>query len=175
MDHGIPESGIVTKLALIDSEGVASAIISGFKLSAENLLGDTVLDFANSVVATAQLRNTRHIGSDADDSILAFRGNDILLGKGGADTLGGGRGNDRLTGGEGSDIFVFNSSGLGNDTITDFDADGGAGNQDFIRGTFGDAAITQNGANTLLDFGDGDTLTLLNVNSAQITVADFVV
>lgn len=59
------------------------------------------------------------------DPLNAITSNDILLGGDGNDTLEGGIGNDILTGGAGSDTFVFNSS-WGEDTITDFETDGGS-------------------------------------------------
>ncbi|HIE78515.1 MAG TPA: calcium-binding protein, partial [Candidatus Thioglobus sp.] len=46
--------------------------------------------------------------------------NDSLTGGAGADTINGGNGNDTLTGGSGNNVFQFNSTTAGNDTITDF-------------------------------------------------------
>jgi Ca2+-binding RTX toxin-like protein len=45
---------------------------------------------------------------------------DTLIGGAGADTINGGNGNDTLTGGSGNNVFQFNSTSAGNDTITDF-------------------------------------------------------
>jgi hypothetical protein len=79
-----------------------------------------------------------------------------------------------MVGGAGSDTFVFGSDS-GKDVIKDFDADGGAGLQDFIDATFpGAGAVSQSGKNTIIDFGSGDTLILLNVLPSQIDAADFV-
>jgi hypothetical protein len=78
-----------------------------------------------------------------------------------------------MTGGPGSDTFQF-TAGNGKDTVTDFDADGGAGNQDFIGASFASAtSIDQVGANTVIHFGAGDTLTLLHVDKTHIDATDF--
>ncbi|UVC12416.1 hypothetical protein IHQ71_30920 (plasmid) [Rhizobium sp. TH2] len=175
LDDGFIDSGTITKVTLMNGDGTAFQIHSGFKVNADHVWVDsTPADFTVALLVTAQFRATKHIGAEIDDTIVAYTGNDILLGRGGSDTLAGGRGNDRLTGGEGSDTFVFNVEGIGRDRILDFDADGGGSDQDYIKGTFADATVTQDGANTVLDFGDGDVLTLLNINTAQISGADFV-
>jgi Ca2+-binding RTX toxin-like protein len=101
------------------------------------------------------------------------KGNDISLGRGGVDTLSGGVGNDRMTGGIGEDKFVF-EPGFGRDVITDFDANPLDG-QDHIDATFpGADAVTQVGKHTVIDFGDGDRLTLLNVTASDIDATDFI-
>jgi len=58
-------------------------------------------------------------GADADE-LLGFDGNDTLFGGGGNDTLTGGVGIDTLTGGADLDVFDFNFTTFGIDTITDF-------------------------------------------------------
>lgn len=47
-------------------------------------------------------------------------GTDVMTGSAFADTLVGGAGNDTLTGGSGMDIFRYNFTNEGNDTLTDF-------------------------------------------------------
>jgi len=120
-------------------------------------------------------------GGAGNDTMYGGEGNDTLIGEGGVDTFVGGAGNDMLVGGAGNDFFVF-ETGFGNDTITTFDAAPGGG-QDLldIRGTgvtaltFGAAVvIQQSGANTLVTIG-ADTITLVGVNSAAVTQADFIV
>jgi hypothetical protein len=72
-------------------------------------------------------------GNDRDNRIFGESGADMIDGAEGDDRLAGWRGHDTLTGGEGRDIFAFNlksfgknsSRGLGRDTITDFEIDGG--------------------------------------------------
>lgn len=130
------------------------------------------------------------IGGQGNDNITTNGGANVIDGRGGNDTINagagndtiiGGTGNDRLTGGTGNDVFVF-GSGFGADTITDFDAIGGAGAQDFLRldPTLGITAanfsssvtISASGGNTLITIG-GNSITLLGVAAANVTVDDF--
>ncbi len=93
----------------------------------------------------------------------------------------GGAGDDTMTGGLGNDTFVFRFA-QGSDTITDFAA--GVASGDVVRldnfGTAFDsfaeliAAATQIGADTVLDFGGGQTLTLQNVTLANLNAGDFI-
>src|SRR6185437_9860462 len=102
-------------------------------------------------------------------------GNDTLIGNALANTLYGGRGDDTLTGGGGADKFVYSS---GADVVTDFShAEGDHVDLSAIAGisTFADvlAHATQPGADTVLDFGGGNKLTLSNVTLASLTAPDF--
>jgi hypothetical protein len=73
-------------------------------------------------------------------------------------------------------------AGFGNDTITGFDSVGGVGAQDLLRldPTLGITAanfaasvsISASGANTLITIG-GNSITLLGVAAASVTVDDF--
>ena len=134
---------------------------------------------------------TCHItGSDSDDPDLSggehtdiikgFGGDDTLRGFGGDDLLFGGRGTDSLRGGAGDDTFQF-SEGDGQDTVHDF----GTGD-DIIElilgkppGTSDEAAfesldIRQNGADTVVGYGDGsDTVTLKGVDKDTVDIDDF--
>jgi Ca2+-binding RTX toxin-like protein len=79
-----------------------------------------------------------------------------------------------LHGGAGGDTFIF-SGGGGNDVVLDFKA-----GQDIlqiskgINGTdiasVGDLSdrIQQVGSNTIVDLGNGDTITLVNVNADDV-------
>jgi hypothetical protein len=107
-------------------------------------------------------------------------GDDHLYGTALADVMDGGAGNDVLTGGAGSDRFIFRP-GSGADIITDFAA--GAGTDDKLDLTaFANsfslgvvlAHTTQSGADTVINFGGGDTITLQNVAKASLSGSDFV-
>ena len=88
---------------------------------------------------------------------------------------------DMMHGWDGNDTFVF-GSGFGIDTITGFDSVGGVGAQDFLRldPTLGitaanfaaNVSIAASGANTLITIG-GNSITLLGVAAANVTVDDF--
>ena len=118
-------------------------------------------------------------GGAGDDTMNGGAGNDQIYGQSGSDTLNGAAGNDILTGGDGDDTFVF-TNGHGADSISDFTA--GAGSDDDIDlsghsavGDFGavQAAAGQVGADTVIDLGDGDTITLLGVNVGTLHQDDF--
>ncbi|MFP6743228.1 MAG: hypothetical protein VCD33_16665 [Alphaproteobacteria bacterium] len=64
------------------------------------------------------------------------------------------------SGGTGDDLFVFRD-GDGADTIIDF--------------TAVQAAASQVGDDTLLDFGGGDTVTLIGVDVASLDADDFLI
>ncbi|WP_298241353.1 VCBS domain-containing protein [uncultured Bradyrhizobium sp.] len=117
-------------------------------------------------------------GSNFDDTITGSAGNDQLFGNSGNDLLSGGAGNDALNGGTGADTFVY-AAGGGTDTIVDFlQANADKIDLTGIPGvsTLADiqAIATQQGPNTVIDFGNGDTLTLLNVTLQNLTAADFI-
>ena len=107
-------------------------------------------------------------------------GEDLLIASDGDDYLNGGGGDDSLFGDAGDDLFVF-VDGDGNDTIIDFTA--GAGSDDVIdlRGDTTHANLTellagasQTGADTELDLGGGDSVTLIGVNLGDLHEDDFV-
>ena len=123
-------------------------------------------------------------GSNFNDTISGDANNNVLEGQGGNDVLFGRGGNDTLTGGTGSDRFFYSS---GADTITDFDRSGGSFNHtegDTIN-LAGSGVTTwaqlqlimsqdvANPANTLINFGGGNTMTLNNVTVASLTPSDF--
>ncbi|CEK10325.1 beta strand repeat-containing protein [Legionella hackeliae] len=110
------------------------------------------------VIGTAS--NDILIGNSGNDTFKSGAGNDELNGGAGDDTLVGGAGNDTLSGGVGNDTFVF-TAGSGNDVILDF--------------SYGDSLQFEGAADyfineangqytTMLQFGDGSTITLLGVN-----------
>ena len=118
-------------------------------------------------------------GGQWTDTILGDANANILDGREGNDVLNGRGGDDILTGGSGHDRFVF-GNGPGNDTITDFVA--GAGTDDLIDlignsflNSFADilANSAQVGADTVIDMGGGDQLTLLGVTRTLLHQDDF--
>ena len=132
------------------------------------------------------------IGGDASDRITGNlsgnrlaggRGNDTLHGQDGDDLLDGGRGADSLTGGAGRDLFVVRfdpDASLGApiaDVITDFDLAGGeriavVGFPFFT--SFGQLTVSQEGSNTRVALGNGQSVLLQNVAAAAVTAASFV-
>lgn len=108
-------------------------------------------------------------------------GNDldnIITGNSGNNVLDGGKGNDVLIGGGGRDTFVI-ALGNGFDTVRDFAATGSGADivrlQGFAAKSFADLApyMTQVGADTILNFGNGDGVVLKNVTMTDLTASNF--
>ncbi|MDB5554889.1 MAG: Alkaline metalloproteinase [Rhizobium sp.] len=169
------------------SQATVDQTINLNALAASNVLGGKMnLAIARGTVIESALGGSADdtmIGNKVTNSLSAFGGDDTLRGGGGndkllggigLDLLNGGTGKDRLTGGADVDLFFF-QRGYGRDVITDFDAKGGDGLQDFIQIVEGAKFdIERNGHDTVIDFGKGSTLTLLDVKASQVTEADFV-
>jgi hypothetical protein len=107
---------------------------------------------------------------------VATAGSNALYGTAGADTIDGLGGDDLLIGLGGADTFVF-ASGYGHNTIEDFSP--GDGDRIDLTGVIGvhginDLQITSSGADTTIDLGNGDSLTLANVSAASLVAGDFV-
>lgn len=111
------------------------------------------------------------LGGNNADHLLGESGNDRLYGGDGSDQLSGGIGNDILTGDDGADRFVFRNGGDA-DRITDFDR--GEGDKlllssDLWTGTRTAQQIADSAQSTsaglVLNFGGGDTLTLVGIHS----------
>jgi Ca2+-binding RTX toxin-like protein len=139
------------------------------------------------------------MGGDGTDTLSGGAGNDNLWGDAANDTLDGGGGNDQLSGGDGADTLVFDGSagadigwggagadqfvfrpGFAGDTVKDFSV------------TSGDVLVFQgysptptiqwssiplnNNTGTLVSVsGTGDSVILEGVNSADLTVNDFMI
>ncbi|MBN8534554.1 MAG: cadherin-like domain-containing protein [Rhizobiales bacterium] len=96
----------------------------------------------------------------------------------GNDIITGSAASERFDGRGGSDTFIYNG---GLDVITDFVAGAASGSQinlaafpTVIDFAALQAIASQQGANTVLTFSAGDTLTLNNVTLAALTADDFV-
>jgi serralysin len=88
----------------------------------------------------------------------------VLSGGGGDDWLSGDRGSDTITGGAGADIF-HSFSGAGLDVVTDFNAAEG----DRVQLDPGTSYhLAQQGADTIVDMGNGDEMVLRNVQLASL-------
>lgn len=128
-------------------------------------------------------------GDAGDDLLLGSNGNDRLFGGDGADTMLGGNGNDtlqgdggadRLRGEGGNDRFTF-APGSGADVIVDFAAGAASGDKISLVG-FGPAVdsfaevmalAAQAGADVVINFSGGETITLLKVTLSSLDAGDF--
>jgi Ca2+-binding RTX toxin-like protein len=110
---------------------------------------------------------------DSSDTVDGGAGDDTLFGGGGADTLIGGSGNDQMYGGGGNDTFIFEDN-HGDDSIGGFESLGdNILDLSALSGltSFDDLSVTQSGANTVIDTGQG-TITLFNTTASNFTVED---
>lgn len=120
------------------------------------------------------------IGSNFGDVISGGAGADRLNGLGGNDHLDGRGGNDLLTGGAGADTFVY-ADGYGADFIADFrHSEGDQIDLTAVSGVrsladlLAIATSVNDGADTVINFGGGNTLTLSGVSRASLVASDFV-
>lgn len=110
--------------------------------------------------------NDHLAGGAGDDALIGGRGTDQLFGGKGADELRGGTGADQLSGGGGPDRFVFET---GRDRIIDLQArDRIVLEADLWRGDLSPSQVVarfaeKQGADTVFDFGGGDSLRVEDV------------
>jgi len=119
----------------------------------------------------------RIFGSGQDDNLTGSDGNDILIGNGGSDFLTGGLGNDSLNGGAGVDSFAYNADQDEADVIQGFTTneviDILSNNPAFDSFAELLAVATDAGANTIFNFGGGNTLTIVGQNIADLDASNF--
>jgi large repetitive protein len=135
--------------------------------------GDTLVSIENLV---GSQYNDTLLGSTGDNRLSGGPGNDRLVGGDGADVLFGGSDNDQLTGGQHADTFLFmtRSYSYGNpaDVVTDFQV--GVDVLQFQRIGWGgvdsldDLTFSQTGTDTVIEFGNTESITLRNVDMQQL-------
>src|SRR6185503_1938340 len=104
-------------------------------------------------------------GGDGNDQVRGGQGDDSISGGAGGDYISGDRGNDTETGGAGADIF-HSFSGAGIDRVLDFHL----GEGDRVMLDPGTAfTVSQVGADTVVDMGNGDQLILVGVQMSTLT------
>ncbi len=123
--------------------------------------------------------------SDDDDKLYGGAGNDELRGEGGNNYLDGGDGNDVLwsgwgddvlKGGAGDDTFVYYDGLVGNDVILDFETSGDTIELNYLGvSSFAElqGCFEQKGDDLVIDFGDGNSITLKGINQDDLTADDF--
>jgi Ca2+-binding RTX toxin-like protein len=170
-------AGTIKSATFFNAEGDKLATVTGINVKAaafDDAMEET--DTSSVFMNLAFKKKDTFTASDLGDTFFAGRGDDVLKGGDGIDFLAGMKDEDTMTGGGGRDFFIFNQ-GDGKDVITDFDAKGGFANQDFIilgeLSMLGDMKEKKSGANTLLDFGGGDTLLLKGVKPGDVDFGDF--
>ena len=116
-------------------------------------------------------------GNALSNRLSGGRGNDNLNGGAALDFLDGGAGDDTLTGGSESDFFVIRKAVGSIDTIVDFTPTA-VGEKILLVGfenivDFSQVSVTQEGANTRLGLGNGQSVVLQNVAPTQISEQNF--
>ena len=112
-------------------------------------------------------------GGFGNDALSGGSGDDEFFGGAGDDTLSGGAGDDVLSGGAGHDEFLF-SGGGGTDVILDFEDGDLVRIAKNINGSDITSAaqvadhVSDDGGHAVVDFGHGDTLTLVGVSAEDV-------
>ena len=148
---------------------------------------DTVSYSGFSSAVTVNLATGSGSGADAlgdtyasIESIIGSAYADTLTGDASANTLNGGAGDDTLTGGAGDDLFVFGNFD-DDDTVNDFAAGSGAGDiLDIQAFNFADfdaviAACNDSGSNCVVSLDADDEITLIGVQTLDLTAGDFLI
>ena len=152
-----------------DTQGAGNDILT----NVENLIGSAFDDNL-----TGDGVDNVIYGGNGDDTLRGQTGDDNLFGGAGNDYIDGGQGDDVLTGNAGSDAFVFGAS-FGQDIVTDFIATGAGHDRILLLASlFADFAavqshMTQSGSDVVISDGLGDTLTLSNLLTTDLTSGDF--
>jgi Ca2+-binding RTX toxin-like protein len=173
--NGALRSGVIDEMTIESHKGKVILSLTNIALDANTVPGikpDALVEFSY----TFGLRHDNLVlGSYGANSLNGMVGNDVVKGRGGNDLISGDTGNDVMIGGAGQDRFQF-YGGDGRDRILDFDADNSDGKQDLIDADFSDAiGMKTVKGSAVLNFGHGDTLTLVGVQVTEIDVSDFVV
>jgi Ca2+-binding RTX toxin-like protein len=178
LQGGGGDDTLIGEFGLDSFDGGAGVDTADFSYSTADWTFDLAAGTAQTGSTTETLTSIENVvGAAGDDTLTGDAGSNSLNGGDGSDQLEGAAGGDTLTGGAGADTFVF-SAGYGSDAIQDFQ--GGNGDLVDLSGTgFTDfaatmAAATQVNADTVIDAGNGDTLTLVAVNKSDLTDQQFI-
>lgn len=142
-----------------------------------NILGGTTAPGAviDPVVGDFTVDDDLLLRINIERVAIADAGDDLLEGGEGNDTLEGGGGNDTLTGGAGNDVFVFEANS-GTNIVTDFDI---ADDVLDVSAIFSDldatlGAASQKGNDVTIDFGDNNSVLLLNIDLRTLKDDNFI-
>jgi Ca2+-binding RTX toxin-like protein len=152
-----------------------SGVITSGDGSDNVLVGTFTADTLNGLGGADSL-----FGGDGVDFLNGGAGTDTLKGGSGDDTLNGGADNDTMTGGAGANTYVI-APGDDADTVADFDEGTGIDDRLDLTAftsihTHADvlALAVQSGADTVINFGGGDVLTLTDVVRNNLADDDFI-
>lgn len=163
--------GKIETISLFNTEGTLCMSVTGSVLQADNLFSTSLGVWGLDVVQKAMSGNDKAIGSIGDDFLFGGAGRDTLLGKAGDDVIQGGLGNDRMTGGNGADSFLKEFE-VDHDVITDFQSEGDLALHDQITTYVGGWEVRKSGRDTIVEFSNGSTITLLDFKPSQLDDGD---
>lgn len=161
---GLQQSGTTYFLSDTDIKITNLQVGNSTTITSHDLLYDLLSGNTDVLKDVLALNGTEQFGTSGNEGFLSFAGDDAFTGNGGSDT------------------FVFDSAAIGNDVITDFNAGTSTTSDDVIQfstSVFADwaavyAASAQVGADVAITHSAGNTITLQNVNLANLDAGDFV-
>lgn len=124
------------------------------------LYGDAGHDIVHGSMGADRL-----FGGLGDDQLRGGQDNDSLTGEAGNDWLSGDRGADTISGGGGADTFHF-FAGASLDRVIDFN--GAEGDRVIFENPSAARTVTQVGADTVIDLGNGDQMVLVGVQLSTL-------
>ncbi|THD77424.1 MAG: alkaline metalloproteinase [Phenylobacterium sp.] len=120
---------------------------------------------ANNILY-GNLGNDTLTGGTGGDILRGGQGDDVIHAGSGAEWISGDRGNDTIYGGSGADTF-HTFTGAGVDQVVGFDPAKGDHVQIDLGTTY---TLSQSGADTLINMGNGDEMILKNVALATLPI-----
>ena len=159
---------------ILGSNAAETWNFTGVELTQATILGE---GGADDITASNQTSNS-YLGGAGNDTLTGQSQSDVLNGGNNDDVLAGGLGDDTLSGGAGSDDFMFVNNAIDADLVLDYSISGdtltfsgfGVGTALALDGLVN--SITNNGTDTTVNFGGGDTIVFENVVFASFDELD---
>lgn len=153
-----------------------NAVDAGPASVAVSVVGAVINNRGNAIIGSAF--NDTITGSSDGDKLVGGGGNDSIVGGEGNDSIAMDAGNDTVSGGAGADSFFYpGGAAAGAVRIADFvpadDTTVLPAALGFATGALALAAVQQVGADAVLSFGAGQSITFVGVQVAALTAADF--
>lgn len=142
------------KIAAIEGSAATDRLVifaSSTVVTLANVTASNWQDGRDTIALVGTSQADRLTGNDNANRVSGGIGADLLFGRGGNDVLVGGKGNDTMNGGAGADVFAFNTSRTGADTINGFQV--ADDRFDLSGGLF--SAASESAGNTILKHSGG--------------------
>ncbi|MBX2856822.1 MAG: cadherin-like domain-containing protein [Rhodobacteraceae bacterium] len=166
---------------IVDGQGGDDIVVSGDRGddTIYGRAGDDVLrGGADDDILYGGDGNDRVVGDRGDDRLSGGAGDDVLIGHLGDDFLIGGAGFDRLIGGEGADVYAFEVGG-DRDVLVGFELGVDKIDVSAYEGLTAEEVLSQaksaQAGGVRLEFGDGDSAIIRDVELADLSAGDFIV